>query len=187
MFSASLRWAAASALVLACAPRTDAAGFAIFEQGARGMGFAGAYTAQSADGSAIFHNAAGIAFLRNRQLYFGGTLIRPGADFTGANPFPGESVVEKGDVGTLVPPNAYYTQPINDRLAFGVGLHVPYGLETGWENRTPSPAATSPQAPSSRASRSTRRSPTSSRTGWRSASASTCGSRPWAWSAGCRS
>jgi long-chain fatty acid transport protein len=134
MFSASLRWAAASALVLACAPRTDAAGFAIFEQGARGMGFAGAYTAQAADGSAIFHNAAGIAFLRNRQLYFGGTLIRPGADFTGANPFPGESVVEKGDVGTLVPPNAYYTQPINDRLAFGIGLHVPYGLETGWEN-----------------------------------------------------
>jgi long-chain fatty acid transport protein len=134
MSSASLRWAAATALVLACAVRSDAAGFAIFEQGARGMGFAGAYTAQAADGSAIFHNAAGVAFLRNRQLYFGGTLIQPGADFTGANPFPGESITEKGDVGLLIPPTAYYTQPINDRLSFGVGLHVPFGLETGWEN-----------------------------------------------------
>jgi long-chain fatty acid transport protein len=134
MFSAPFRWAAAAALVVACAAESRAAGFAIFEQGARGMGFAGAYTAQSVDGSAIFHNAAGIAFLRNRQVYFGGTAIQPTADFTGANPFPGESIVEQGDVGILIPPHAYYTQPINDRLSFGVGLHVPYGLETGWEN-----------------------------------------------------
>jgi long-chain fatty acid transport protein len=134
MSSASLRWAAASALLLACAPRSHAAGFAIFEQGARGMGFAGAYTAQAADGSAIFHNAAGVAFLRNRQLYFGGTVIKPDADFTGANPFPGESVVETGDVGFLIPPNAYYTQPVSDRLSLGIGLHVPYGLETGWDD-----------------------------------------------------
>jgi long-chain fatty acid transport protein len=134
MFSAPFRWAAAAALVVACAAESRAAGFAIFEQGARGMGFAGAYTAQSVDGSAIFHNAAGIAFLRNRQVYFGGTAIQPTADFTGANPFPGESIVEQGDVGILIPPHAYYTQPISDRLSFGVGLHVPYGLETGWEN-----------------------------------------------------
>lgn len=134
MFSAPFRWAAGAALVLASAAESRAAGFAIFEQGARGMGFAGAYTAQSADGSAIFHNAAGIAFLRNRQVYFGGTAIQPTADFTGANPFPGESISEKGDVGLLIPPHAYFTQPISDRLSFGVGLHVPYGLETAWEN-----------------------------------------------------
>ena len=54
-----------------------AAGFAIFEQGARAMGFAGAFTAQANDPCAIFHNAAGIAFLKGKQLYLGGTLIRP--------------------------------------------------------------------------------------------------------------
>ena len=43
-----------------------AAGFSIFEQGARGMGFAGAFTAQAGDPSAIFHNAAGIAFLKGQ-------------------------------------------------------------------------------------------------------------------------
>ena len=116
MSSASLRWAAATALVLACAVRSDAAGFAMFEQGARGMGFAGAFTAQASDPSAIFHNAAGIAFLRGTQLYFGGTLVAPGADFEGANPFPGAGVTEKGDVGLLIPPNAYYTQAISARL-----------------------------------------------------------------------
>jgi len=52
----------AAAFIGFAPPAASAAGFAIFEQGARGMGFAGAFTAQS-DPSAIFHNAAGIAFL----------------------------------------------------------------------------------------------------------------------------
>ena len=90
-----------------------AAGFAIFEQGARGMGFAGAFTAQANDPSAIFHNAAGIAFLKGKQFYFGGTLIHPSTTFTGADPFPGASVTEKGDTSLLVPPAVYYTQPFS--------------------------------------------------------------------------
>lgn len=136
MLSASLRWTAAgaAALLLTSAPRADAAGFAIFEQGARAMGFAGAYTAQSSDGSAIFHNPAGIAFLKQKQLYIGGTLIRPSATFTGADPFPGATVTENGDVGILIPPNAYFTVPFSETIAFGVGLHTPFGLRTEWED-----------------------------------------------------
>src|SRR5215468_7489467 len=84
------------------ASRAFAAGFSIFEQGARGMGFAGAFTAQANDPSAIFHNPAGIAFLKGKQIYLGATLIHPSSDFTGADPFPGASVTEKGDVGLLV-------------------------------------------------------------------------------------
>jgi long-chain fatty acid transport protein len=109
-----------------------AAGFAIFEQGARGMGFAGAFTAQANDPSAIFHNAAGIAFLKGKQFYFGGTLIHPSTTFTGADPFPGASVTEKGDTSLLVPPAAYYTQPFSERIVFGIGLHTPFGLTTSW-------------------------------------------------------
>jgi long-chain fatty acid transport protein len=111
-----------------------AAGFAIFEQGARGMGFAGAFTAQANDPSAIFHNAAGIAFLKGHQLYFGGTLIHPSSTFTGANPFPGATVTEKADVGLLIPPAAYYTHQFSERLVLGVGLHTPFGLTTKWAN-----------------------------------------------------
>jgi long-chain fatty acid transport protein len=123
--------AAIAACILGPAP-AHAAGFAIFEQGARGMGFAGAFTAQANDPSAIFHNAAGIAFLKGKQFYLGGTLIHPSSTFTGADPFPGASVTEKGDTGLLVPPAAYYTQPFTERLVFGIGLHTPFGLTTSW-------------------------------------------------------
>jgi long-chain fatty acid transport protein len=122
---------AAAAACLAPAP-LQAAGFAIFEQGARGMGFAGAYTAQASDPSAIFHNPAGIAFLKGRQIYLGGTGVRPTTDFTGAEPFPGSTTLEEGDVGILPVPNLYYAQPFTDRLSFGVGVHTPFGLKTAW-------------------------------------------------------
>ena len=119
--------------ILGPAP-VHAAGFAIFEQGARAMGFAGAYTAQANDPSAIFHNAAGVAFLKGKQVYFGGTLIRPSSSFTGDDPFPGAAITEKGDTGLLVPPAAYYTQQFSERLVFGLGLHTPFGLTTSWAN-----------------------------------------------------
>jgi len=125
----------AALLGLALAPTSaHAAGFAIFEQGAKGMGFAGAFTAQT-DPSSIFHNAAGIAFLKGKQIYLGGTLIAPSSDFTGDNPFPGSDVTEQGDAGIIVPPAADYTQQLSDQLVVGVGLHVPYGLRTRWKNR----------------------------------------------------
>jgi long-chain fatty acid transport protein len=132
-FIRTLAAAVAALSVLGAAP-AHAAGFAIFEQGARAMGFAGAYTAQASDPSAIFHNAAGVAFLKGKQIYFGGTLIHPSSSFTGEDPFPGSSVTEKGDTGLLVPPAAYYTQQFSERLVFGVGLHTPFGLTTSWAN-----------------------------------------------------
>src|SRR6188474_999676 len=96
--------AAIVAVAFAVAPAdSSAAGFAVFEQGARAMGFAGAFTAQASDPSAIFHNAAGVAFLRGQQLYAGGTLIAPSATFQGADPFPGSAVTETADMGLLVP------------------------------------------------------------------------------------
>ena len=127
--------AAALAATVALAPASArAAGFAIFEQGARGMGFAGAFTAQANDPSAIFHNAAGIAFLSGKQVYLGATFIHPSSTFTGANPFPGTSVTEKADVSLLVPPAAYYTQRFSERVVFGIGVHTPFGLTTAWAN-----------------------------------------------------
>jgi len=44
---------------------------------------------------AIFHNAAGIAFLRGKRLYFGGTFVMPSSDFTGADPFRAPSDRER--------------------------------------------------------------------------------------------
>ncbi|MGE0452828.1 MAG: OmpP1/FadL family transporter [Vicinamibacteria bacterium] len=129
----------ARAVVLAAvaslpAPLGRASGFAIFEQGARGMGFAGAYASQTEDPSAIFHNAAGIAFLKGRQLYFGATLIQPDSSFEGENPFPGVGVREQGDAGVTIPPAFDYSQQWSERLVLGLGVHVPFGLRTRWQN-----------------------------------------------------
>lgn len=119
---------------LAAPARSDAAGFALFEQGARGMGFAGAFTAQASDPSAIFHNAAGIGFLRGKRLYVGGTLVAPSSSFEGANPFPGAGVLEDGDAGILVPPSLYYTHALAPDIVAGIGVHVPFGLRSRWAN-----------------------------------------------------
>jgi long-chain fatty acid transport protein len=134
MLQHRLRVARAARLGLAlCAAPTlsHASGFAIFEQGANGMGFAGAYTAQS-DPSSIFHNAAGVAFLKGTHLALGGTLIAPSTDFTGADPFPGASVTETGDAGVIVPPAFDLTHQLSENLVVGFGVHVPFGLRTRW-------------------------------------------------------
>jgi long-chain fatty acid transport protein len=97
------------------------------------MGFGGAFTAQS-DPSSIFHNAAGIAFLRGKHLHLGGTLIQPRSDFQGADPFPGSTVIENSDVGVLPVPVGDLTWQVSEPMVLGIGFHVPFGLETGWEN-----------------------------------------------------
>ena len=81
--------AAAVAIVLIAGPRARAGGFALFEQGARSMGFAGAFTAQANDPSAIFHNAAGIAFLKGRQLSASGAILWPRTTFDGQRSLSG--------------------------------------------------------------------------------------------------
>jgi long-chain fatty acid transport protein len=138
MLSRSGRSALLHALValgIALAPsRSESAGFAIFEQGARGMGFAGAFTAQASDPSAIFHNAAGIAFLKGNHLTLGGALIAPSTDFTGADPYPGSGRLETMNVGIAPVPAVYFTHQFTARLVGGVGLNAPFGLKTSWDS-----------------------------------------------------
>lgn len=121
-------------IIASGAPDAHAAGFAIFEQGARGMGMAGANTANPKDASAIFHNAAGIAFLKQQHLYLGGTLVHPTSTFTGDDPSPGAGVIEKGDVGIIPVPSLYYTRQVSEKTVVGFGLHSPFGLATRWAN-----------------------------------------------------
>lgn len=127
---------AVSGLIAPCLlPRpASASGFSIYEQGGRGMGFAGAYSALSDDPSAIFHNAAGIAFLKGKQIYLGGTLVAPKSTFTGDDPFPGATDLETQDAGVIPVPTLYYTQRLRDNLVVGLGIDSPFGLKTQWAN-----------------------------------------------------
>ncbi len=113
----------------------SAAGFIIFEQGSKAMGMAGAFTAQADDGSAMFHNVAGLAFQREKDLSLGVTLVSLGAsEFEGANPFPGESARAEQAGNLVTPPHAYYVHPFGEKWTFGLGVMSPFGLVTEWDN-----------------------------------------------------
>lgn len=120
--------------VLAATP-LHAAGFSIFEQGAKAMAMGGAFTAQADDPSAMFHNIGGLAFLDGRQISVGTTLIaQTESDFFGAAPFPGPGADGERTDSIFFPSHVYYTQQVAPRWRFGFALNNPFGLATEWDN-----------------------------------------------------
>ena len=127
--------AALAAMVVAMAAPSYGAGFGIFEQGSKAMGMAGAFTAQADDGSAMFHNVGGLAFLDERRIEAGVTLItQTEAEFQGSNPFPGNDVFAEQEDALFFPPHVYYVQPISETLNFGFHFNTPFGLATEWQD-----------------------------------------------------
>lgn len=121
----------ALSLVLAgCASLTHAAGFALIEQNASGLG--NAYAGQAAaatDASTIFFNPAGMTYLPDRQVVVAGHLIRPEAKFSGAVT-PDIGGGNGGDAGGLAfVPNAYFAYRLTPDVHFGVGLNAPFGMK----------------------------------------------------------
>lgn len=127
---------AAAAMVFLSAAPAGAAGFSIFEQGAKGMGMAGAFTAQADDPSMLFHNAGGLAFVDERAFAAGATLIiSTTADFRGGTPFPGTAARGEQEKLFETPPHVYYVQPLGGDWNFGFGVNTPFGLTTEWKNK----------------------------------------------------
>lgn len=119
-------------LVLAATP-AGGAGFLIFEHGSKAMGMAGAFTAQADDGSAMFHNAGGLAFQHERAFDVGTTLISNfTSDFTGLPPFPGPTADGEREGAVFFPSHAYYVQPLAPDWTFGLGFNNPFGLVVEW-------------------------------------------------------
>ncbi len=112
----------------------QAAGFLIFEAGARALGMGGALTAQADDPSAIFFNPAGIAHLEGTNVYLGVSTIFTETQFAGVDPDPGFGITEKTGTLFFTPINAYATWEIRPGLAAGVGLFNMYGLGQKWND-----------------------------------------------------
>jgi long-chain fatty acid transport protein len=133
-----------------------AAGFALIEQGASGLGnsFAGA-AAVAEDASTIFFNPAGMTKLpEGKQVVVALHAIDPSAKFNNGasasanglqNLIPGTppTVVPSsftsggygGDAGNLAfVPNAYFSMVINPNLRFGLGINAPYGMKTEYDD-----------------------------------------------------
>ena len=95
-------------LALLCAThRARAAGYGLYEQGARALGQAGAFTARADDPSAIYFNPAGLSRLDGKALLLSPNLIVFKAEFTGIAPDPGYGVHES-TVPKVFPPFAAY-------------------------------------------------------------------------------
>ena len=138
--------AACGGLALALAAgQAFAAGFILQENSGSGLGnaYAGG-AAASEDADTVWTNPAGMARLKTNQVALAVNIITPSFKFSdngGSLPaFQQPLGGNGGDAGrTVVVPDFYLVTPINKQWAFGLGVNVPFGLETkydgGWLGR----------------------------------------------------
>jgi len=81
------------------------------------------------DASMLYWNPAAATTLPGLSVYAGAAAVQLGGDFTAD--FTG--VQEDADVPTEVPPHVFVNYTRN-RLALGVGVYVPYGLTSQWQD-----------------------------------------------------
>ena len=144
-----MKWIQFLWLSFVCSITTQAyaAGFALIENGASGLGnaYAGA-SAVAEDASTNYFNPAGLSKLNAKQFVFAGHYIAPKTDFTNAgshkiSSFGGGALSGSNDDGgvSAFVPSFFYAQPINADMTFGFGISVPFGLGTeydeGWVGR----------------------------------------------------
>ena len=120
---------------------SQAAGFALIEQNASGMG--NAYAGGSAiaeDASTIFFNPAGMTYIQGTQAVGAIHLVKPNAEFNNEGSSPATGIggrplgSEGGNAGDLAfVPNMYFKTEINDNIDFGIGVNAPFGLKTEYD------------------------------------------------------
>jgi long-chain fatty acid transport protein len=114
----------------------QAAGFALIEQSASGMGnaFAGG-GAVAEDASTLFFNPAGMTYIQGTQIVGAAHLIKPSAEFNGTiSPTGKPAGGNGGDAGDLAfVPNLYYKVDLTDSVKLGIGLNAPFGLKTEYD------------------------------------------------------
>ncbi len=133
-----------SALISGCyATSVHAAGFALIEQGVKGLGNAYAGGAASAeDASTVFYNPAGMTRLKGREFIAGMHTIEPSMRFSNTastiSPSFGGAALTGNDGGdggvTGFLPNFYYSQELENGYWFGLGVNAPFGLSTVYDS-----------------------------------------------------
>jgi long-chain fatty acid transport protein len=121
---------------------SSAAFFQLAENNTSGIGNAYAGGAAIAeDASVVWYNPAGLTRLSGSQAAVVGHFIRPSTEFnkTSANLSPtlGGGAISGGNGGdageSAIVPNLYYTNQLDDRLFFGLGINAPFGLATEYD------------------------------------------------------
>ena len=121
--------AAAMMVAGAFATQTYAAGFQLSEQSAIQMGRAMAGAGVVGDDlSAVHYNPAGMTLLSGTRMQATGTWVAVNLDYEGDS---GQS--ENGRLKGQIIPAGFITHQINDSLWAGLGLTVPYGMGTEFD------------------------------------------------------
>lgn len=131
---------AVAALALALgAQQASGAAFSLQTQNGSGLGNAYAGGAAAAeDASTVWSNPAGMSRLTRAQVVVGGTLaitsfkLNNDGSLPAANQPLGGSGGDAG--GPVFLPALYLAVPINQQFVFGLGVNVPFGLETDWDD-----------------------------------------------------
>ncbi|MEG7362260.1 outer membrane protein transport protein [Pseudomonas citronellolis] len=119
--------------ISAASAQALANGIAINEQSASGAGTAYAGRASSAlDASTIYGNPAGLTKLKRTEVSGGLAIVDAKDDISQAH--GGSPGTNKGDSVPLASvPFGYFSTPLNDDLAVGLGIYVPYGIINDYE------------------------------------------------------
>jgi long-chain fatty acid transport protein len=121
---------------LVASASAQAAGFALIEQSASGMGNAFAGAAGAEDASTIFFNPAGMTYIDGMQVVSALHLISPNFEFKNNGSTPGLGNDEGSDAGDIAfVPNLYWVTEINPNMKFGVGVNAPFGLKTEYDDQ----------------------------------------------------
>ena len=113
---------------------TQAGSFGLIDQSASGQGsaYAGA-AAIGEDASTIYFNPAAMTRLSGQQIVVAGNIVATEAKFTDSGSInvtgPNSTTDEVGFI-----PNFYYSAELNNDVFVGVGINVPFGLATEYDN-----------------------------------------------------
>lgn len=137
-FKQSLLGMAVAGALLSISGNAAASAFALIEQSSGlGNAFAGG-AAAAEDATTIFFNPAGMSRLKGKQVTVAGSLIQPSAKFSDTGSVAATAQPSKGGNGgdagglTLVP-NTYMVMEQGAALRFGLGINVPFGLQTEYD------------------------------------------------------
>lgn len=116
------------AAMMAAPGPVRAQGFGLYEHGTCAMGRAGATVAEPCDdGSSLFYNPAALADAEGWTISGGATLVAAHGDFTSDT---GSAWDLQND--PIPVPHAFATWGVREDLGVGVGVFLPYVLETRW-------------------------------------------------------
>jgi long-chain fatty acid transport protein len=133
-------WIPALIALVGFSALAHASGFALNEDSAKDTGRAYAGSAAKPDGAtAVYYNPALLTLLKKPQFNFTGTLIKLNAEFSPTSavdaigqPLSGDNGGNGGQKLNFVP-SIFYSAPINHAWSWGVGIYVPFGLNTDYD------------------------------------------------------